>query len=163
MNKPAVIDDTCEITLQARRFTEQVTEAISNWWEPGEPLSRGPRRKPRGDDPSDAQIGRVVDEFEKTAWAGLEPDRYAWAAFQHRADPLFPPPPTRINDVRSCHAVCRLALPSLRDRVPPEDPFPERLDFRLVLSGRGGYQTTPRAHLVSPVDQRHQRPLFQLG
>ena len=32
------------------------------------------------DKPSDAQIGRVVDEFEKTAWAGLEPDRYAWAA-----------------------------------------------------------------------------------
>ena len=29
------------------------------------------------DKPSDAQIGRVVDEFEKTAWAGLEPDRYA--------------------------------------------------------------------------------------
>ena len=36
------------------------------------------------DKPSDAQIGRVVDEFEKTAWAGLEPDRYAWAAVQHR-------------------------------------------------------------------------------
>ena len=41
MNKPAVIDDTCEITLQARRFTERVTEAISNWWEPGPPLSKG--------------------------------------------------------------------------------------------------------------------------
>ena len=36
------------------------------------------------DKPSDAQIGRVLDEFEKTAWAGLEPDRYAWAAVQHR-------------------------------------------------------------------------------
>ena len=36
------------------------------------------------DKPSDAQINRVVDEFEKTAWAGLEPDRYAWAAVQHR-------------------------------------------------------------------------------
>ena len=36
------------------------------------------------DNPSDAQIGRVVDEFEKTAWAGLEPDRYAWSAVQHR-------------------------------------------------------------------------------
>ena len=30
-----------------------------------------------------AQIDRVLDEFEKTAWAGLEPDRYAWAAVQH--------------------------------------------------------------------------------
>ena len=36
------------------------------------------------DNPSDAQIGRVVDEFEKTSWAGLEPDRYAWTAVQHR-------------------------------------------------------------------------------
>ena len=36
------------------------------------------------DNPSDAQIGRVVDEFEKTAWAGLEADRYAWSAIEHR-------------------------------------------------------------------------------
>ena len=36
------------------------------------------------DVPSDAQISRVVDEFEKTAWAGLEPDRYAWSAIEHR-------------------------------------------------------------------------------
>ena len=36
------------------------------------------------DAPSDAQIERVVDEFEKTAWAGLEADRYAWSAIEHR-------------------------------------------------------------------------------
>ena len=36
------------------------------------------------DNPSDAQIGYVVDEFEKTTWAGLEPDRYAWSAIEHR-------------------------------------------------------------------------------
>ena len=36
------------------------------------------------DNPSEAQINRVVDEFEKTAWAGLEPDRYAWSAIEHR-------------------------------------------------------------------------------
>ena len=36
------------------------------------------------DAPSDAQIGKVVDEFEKTSWAGLEPDRYAWSAIEHR-------------------------------------------------------------------------------
>ena len=36
------------------------------------------------DRPSDAQIGAVLDEFEKTAWAGLEPDRYAWTAVLHR-------------------------------------------------------------------------------
>ena len=37
------------------------------------------------DRPSDRAIDRVLDEFEQTAWAGLEPDRYAWAAVQHRA------------------------------------------------------------------------------
>ena len=36
------------------------------------------------DHPTDEQIERVLDEFEKTAWAGLEPDRYAWAAVLHR-------------------------------------------------------------------------------
>ena len=36
------------------------------------------------DSPTDAQIGAVVDEFEKTAWAGLEPDRYSWTAVAHR-------------------------------------------------------------------------------
>ena len=34
------------------------------------------------DNPSDAQISRVVDEFEKTAWAGLEPDRKAGRGFE---------------------------------------------------------------------------------
>ena len=36
------------------------------------------------DQPSDQDIGRVLDEFEQTAWAGLAPDRYAWAAVRHR-------------------------------------------------------------------------------
>ena len=36
------------------------------------------------DTPTDAQIGAVIDAFEETAWAGLEPDRYAWAAVVHR-------------------------------------------------------------------------------
>ncbi|MYH22194.1 MAG: relaxase/mobilization nuclease domain-containing protein [Acidobacteria bacterium] len=38
------------------------------------------------DQPTDEQIGAVLDEFEKTAWAGLEPDRYAWTAVLHRED-----------------------------------------------------------------------------
>ena len=37
------------------------------------------------DQPSDQDIDRVLDEFEQTAWAGLAPDRHAWAAVQHRA------------------------------------------------------------------------------
>ena len=32
------------------------------------------------DQPSDMAIDRVLDEVEQTAWAGLAPDRYAWAA-----------------------------------------------------------------------------------
>ena len=36
------------------------------------------------DRPSDWDIDRVLDEVEQTAWAGLAPDRYAWAAVQHR-------------------------------------------------------------------------------
>ena len=34
------------------------------------------------DRPTDAQIEAVLDKFEKTAWAGLEPDRYAWTAVE---------------------------------------------------------------------------------
>ncbi|MCY4635481.1 MAG: relaxase/mobilization nuclease domain-containing protein [Acidobacteria bacterium] len=34
--------------------------------------------------PTDAQINAVLDEFERTAWAGLEPDRYSWTAVLHR-------------------------------------------------------------------------------
>ena len=36
------------------------------------------------DQPTDAQIEAVLDKFERTAWAGLEPDRYAWTAVEHR-------------------------------------------------------------------------------
>ena len=36
------------------------------------------------DTPTDAQIGAVVDAFERTAWAGPGPDRYSWAAVVHR-------------------------------------------------------------------------------
>ena len=36
------------------------------------------------DGPTDEQIEAVLDEFETTAWAGLEPDRYAWTAVEHR-------------------------------------------------------------------------------
>ena len=36
------------------------------------------------DQPTDEQIEAVLDEFEETAWAGLEFDRYAWTAVLHR-------------------------------------------------------------------------------
>ena len=37
------------------------------------------------DQPTAAHISAVLDEFEATAWAGLDPDRYAWTAVQHDA------------------------------------------------------------------------------
>ena len=36
------------------------------------------------DAPTGKQIARALDEFERTAWAGLDPGRYAWAAVLHR-------------------------------------------------------------------------------
>ena len=36
------------------------------------------------DTPTAAQVERVLDAFEKTAWAGLAADRYAWSAVLHR-------------------------------------------------------------------------------
>ena len=35
------------------------------------------------DQPTPDQINRVLDSFEQHAWAGLEPDRYAWTAVRH--------------------------------------------------------------------------------
>ena len=36
------------------------------------------------DDPSESQIEQTLDEFERTAWAGLDAERYAWSAVLHR-------------------------------------------------------------------------------
>ena len=38
------------------------------------------------DDPTPEQLEHVLNEFEKTAWAGLETDRYSWSAILHRED-----------------------------------------------------------------------------
>ena len=45
-------------------FERRYTSAVIAW---------APEDRPTG-----GQIEAVVDEFEKTAWAGLEPDRYPW-------------------------------------------------------------------------------------
>ncbi|MCY3820767.1 MAG: hypothetical protein OXH52_15645 [Gammaproteobacteria bacterium] len=34
--------------------------------------------------PPDAQIEAVLDQFEQTAWARLQPNRYCWSAAEHR-------------------------------------------------------------------------------
>lgn len=36
------------------------------------------------DAPSDAEISRTLDEFERLAWAGLDPSRRCWSAVLHR-------------------------------------------------------------------------------
>ena len=51
-------------------FERKYTSAVIAW---------APDDRPTGE-----QIEAVLDEFEKTAWAGLEPDRYAWTAVLHR-------------------------------------------------------------------------------
>lgn len=38
------------------------------------------------DRPTQEQIEAVLDEFEATAWSGLEPDQYAWSAVLHREE-----------------------------------------------------------------------------
>lgn len=35
------------------------------------------------DKPTGEEINGVLDDFERLAWAGLEPDRYAWSAVRH--------------------------------------------------------------------------------
>lgn len=40
----------------------------------------------REDEPSDDEIGAVVDDFERTAFAGLEADQYSWCVVQHTDD-----------------------------------------------------------------------------
>ncbi|MDE0258468.1 MAG: hypothetical protein OXR82_08815, partial [Gammaproteobacteria bacterium] len=51
-------------------FERRYTSAVIAW---------APEDRPTGE-----QIEAVLNEFEKTAWAGLEPDRYAWTAVLHR-------------------------------------------------------------------------------
>ena len=51
-------------------FERRYTSAVIAW---------APEDRPTGE-----QIEAVFDEFEKTAWAGLEPDRYVWTAVLHR-------------------------------------------------------------------------------
>ena len=38
------------------------------------------------DQPADQQIEKVLDDFERTAWAGFDRDRYCWSAVLHRED-----------------------------------------------------------------------------
>ena len=50
-------------------FQHRYTSAVIAW---------APEDKPTGE-----EINDVLDDFEHLAWAGLEPDRYAWSAVRH--------------------------------------------------------------------------------
>ena len=50
-------------------FKHRHTSAVIAW---------APEDKPTG-----KEINDVLDDFERLAWAGLEPDRYAWSAVRH--------------------------------------------------------------------------------
>ena len=84
------------------------------------------------DRPTERQIEAVLAEFEKTAWAGLEPDRYAWTAVLHRE---------RGGDVHAhiLAAQCELRTGRSLNIAPPRlaahvRPAPRRLQPRARLS-----------------------------
>ena len=91
------------------------------------------------DQPTAAQIEAVLDEFEQTAWAGLEPDRYAWTAVQH--DELGGAVHVHILAARLASAF--RPAPGLAERVARLEPAgrpgsPARRGARLYgLPGRG--------------------------
>ena len=72
------------------------------------------------DEPTDAQIEAVLDAFEETAWAGLEPDRYAWAAVLHRREGRRRPRPCPRRPMRP------------RDRTEPQQQV--LLETHVVVS-----------------------------
>ena len=62
--------DMVAAVVDSLDFERRYTSAVIAW---------APEDRPTGE-----QIEAVLDEFEKTAWVGLEPDRYAWTAVLHR-------------------------------------------------------------------------------
>ena len=62
--------DIVAAVADSLEFERRYTSAVIAW----APVDR----------PTAEQIEAVLDEFEKTAWTGLEPDRYAWMAVLHR-------------------------------------------------------------------------------
>jgi len=78
------------------------------------------------DRPTDAQFDTVLDEFEKSACAGLEPDRYAWKAVLHRehGDGVHPhvlgrrllPASQRVFNSAGCNLAAHSSTASARSR-----------------------------------------------
>ena len=100
------------------------------------------------DRPSDQDIDRVLNEFEQTAWAGLAPDRYAWAAVLHRAA-------TGGVHVHVLAARCDLETGKSLNIAPPGwqqtyDPLVEALQPRPGLEPPGRPGARPGAAAWAP-------------
>ena len=70
--------------VEIRRGDPDVVAAVADSLEFKHKYTSGVIAWAPEDRPTDAQIEAVLDKFERTAWAGLEPDRYAWSAVEHR-------------------------------------------------------------------------------
>ena len=70
--------------VEVRRGDPDVVAAVADTLEFEHKYTSGVIAWAPEDRPTDAQIEAVLDKFEQTAWAGLEPDRYAWSAVEHR-------------------------------------------------------------------------------
>ena len=70
--------------VEVRRGDPDVVAAVADSLEFEHKYTSGVIAWAPEDRPTDAQIEAVLDRFEQTAWAGLEPDRYAWTAVEHR-------------------------------------------------------------------------------
>ena len=70
--------------VEVRRGDPDMVAAVADSLEFEHKYTSGVIAWAPGDRPTDAQIEAVLDQFEQTAWAGLEPDRYAWSAVEHR-------------------------------------------------------------------------------
>ena len=94
---------------------------------------------------TDGQIGRTLDEFEKFAWAGLDPDRYAWTAVQHRD-------PGGGVHVHVVAARCDLASGRSLNIAPPnwERPYAALRDYLNDEHGWSRPDDPARARLLQP-------------
>ena len=70
--------------VEVRRGNPDVVAAVADALEFEHKYTSGVIAWAPEDRPTDAQIEAVLDRFEQTAWAGLEPDRYTWSAVEHR-------------------------------------------------------------------------------
>ncbi len=70
--------------IEVRRGDPEMVAAVADALEFEHRYTSGVIAWAPDDRSTDAQIEAVLDKIEQTAWAGLEPDRYAWTAVEHR-------------------------------------------------------------------------------